>query len=138
MPAMSGYMDQLEDLKELEADIIKETKIHKVLKKIIELGHIPREGEFDFRKRSQTLLAMCNAAQDNAQPATNGVKPASEPAKKVDDVPAAAEPNGKDADGDVAMTESADAKENKDETPAAATNGDSVAEKVAESVETSA
>ena len=143
MPAMSGFMNQLEDLKELEADIIKETKIHKVLKKIIELGQIPRDEEFDFKKRSQSLLVMCNAALDNAQPATNGVKPeqksanetAAESTEKADDVSAA----GKDADGDVTMTETNDAdKVNKEETPATTTNGDAVAEKAAESVETTA
>lgn len=143
MPAMSGFMNQLEDLKELEADIIKETKIHKVLKKLIELGQIPRDEEFDFKKRSQSLLVMCNAALDNAQPATNGVKSepksaneaVAEPTEKADDVPAAS----KDADGDVTMAETADAdKVNKEETPVTATNGDAVAEKAADSVETAA
>lgn len=154
---MSDYMKQLEVLDNLEGDIIKETKVHKVLKNILKLDRIPRDEELSIKKRSQDLLTRWNsvlnvvddASAEPAAPAANGVKaeekktdgPAAvESAAKPTDASAAAEETkSKDADGDVAMAESTDApKESKDETPAAQTNGDAVADKAAEAVEATA
>ena len=154
---MSDYMKQLEVLDNLEGDIIKETKVHKVLKNILKLDRIPRDEELSIKKRSQDLLTrwsgVLNAGDDAATepvaPATNGVKAeekktdgsaADESAEKSGDAPAAAEETkAKDADGDVAMAEPTEApKESKDEAPAAQTNGDAVAEKAADAVEATA
>jgi len=45
---------------ELEGSIIRTTKIHKVLRAIIKLSSIPRDEEFQFKKRSHDLLAIWN------------------------------------------------------------------------------
>ncbi|KAL5395017.1 hypothetical protein PMIN04_005274 [Paraphaeosphaeria minitans] len=140
MSAMSGYMAQLEELQNLEPEIIKETKVHKVLKGILKLGSIPRDEEFKITSRSHELLTKWgtlsggeDAADDAAAPATNGDNPeekkAESPAEEKKDETASAvtEAKPKDADGDIAMAESA--PKPKEDSPAAETNGDAEAEK---------
>jgi hypothetical protein len=139
MPGMSAYMTQLEELGLLEPEIIKETKVHKVLKGILKLGPIPLNEEFNITARSEKLLnqwgtlnAGDDAAEATAALATNGVKPeetkADEPAAEK-----AAPAITEDVDGDVAMAESA--PEPKDNAPAAETNGDAEADKAADAME---
>lgn len=97
MDSMSDYLKQLELHDDLEAEVIKKTKVHKVLKAIIKLEGIPKEEEFEFKKRSADLLNKWGgalAAETDAAPeaTTNGVKQdqeASEPAKE--ETPAAKE-----------------------------------------------
>jgi len=122
MPNMSLYLKQLEELDDLEAEVIKNTKVHKVLKAIIKLETIPNEEEYNFKTRSNSLLTKWSGAlaadtetsepPAAVAPATNGVKHDSE--KKVDapapegaeEITTEAEPTkAADADGDVAMTE---------------------------------
>lgn len=140
MQNMSNYLRDLEAHEDLEAEVIKKTKIHKVLKAIIKLNSIPKEEEYSFKQRSNDLLTKWGGAlaADNETPATesatNGVKATdegkSEPAKedspaekkeeptvevKEDDAPT--EPtsaNAADADGDVTMGD-ADKEPSKDE-----------------------
>jgi hypothetical protein len=57
---MSGYLQKLEGYPELESGIIRQTKINKVLKAMIKLPSIPGDGEFNFKQRSQDLLAKWN------------------------------------------------------------------------------
>ncbi|KAH9879037.1 hypothetical protein J1614_002472 [Plenodomus biglobosus] len=132
---MSDYLKQLEAHEDLEAEVIKKTKVHKVLKAIMKLETIPLEEEYNFKKRSNDLLGKwSNAlASENdptsvtggpsAEPATNGAnggdKKKTESVKdeqmaektededKTDDIPAADATSTKaaDADGDVAMSE---------------------------------
>ncbi|KAF2636592.1 hypothetical protein P280DRAFT_145428 [Massarina eburnea CBS 473.64] len=129
MPSMSDHLKQLEDLTDLEAEIIKQTKVHKVLKAIIKLNAIPREDEFNFKTRSNNLLTkwtgMLSEPEAPAEPSTttapttNGVSHDGE--KKTDDATSAkseeptasAEAKPADTDGDVPMVEA------KDEVPAA-------------------
>ncbi|ATY63480.1 PWWP domain-containing [Cordyceps militaris] len=78
MKGMSDYLTALETFTDLEASIIRETKINKVLKAILKMDSIPREEEFSFKKRSQGLLDKWNkllASAAAAAPAgnTNGV-----------------------------------------------------------------
>ncbi|KAM5373823.1 hypothetical protein ACJZ2D_006785 [Fusarium nematophilum] len=77
MKQMSEYITMLENFKDLEVSIIRQTKINKVLKAILKIESIPREDEFHFKDRSQTLLDKWNKlmASDAAVPsaATNGV-----------------------------------------------------------------
>ncbi|KAF2435864.1 hypothetical protein EJ08DRAFT_692439 [Tothia fuscella] len=80
MPAMSEHLTQLEAHTDLEPAIIKATKINKVLKGMVRLASIPREEEFTFKQRSESLLATWNKvlasdgdATPAAEPATNGV-----------------------------------------------------------------
>jgi hypothetical protein len=83
MAAMSGYLKDLEAHDDLEAEVIKKTKVHKVLKAIIKLNSIPKEEEYSFKQRSSELLTKWGgaltadaepAAETPAEPATNGVK----------------------------------------------------------------
>jgi hypothetical protein len=125
MATMSDYFKQLENYVDLEGDIIKATKIHKVLKAIIKLNSIPKEEDFKFKQRSNELLNRWSAALSSDMetslqaptapaPATNGVNHEEKLASKPDE-PAASEAPvastgsatedvpGKDADGDVSM-----------------------------------
>ncbi|KIW86897.1 uncharacterized protein Z519_12519 [Cladophialophora bantiana CBS 173.52] len=82
MPQMATYIKKLEGYADLEVSIIRTTKINKVLKALIKLNTIPRDEEFQFRKRSVELLSQWNKilgaepADDTAgdkDTATNGV-----------------------------------------------------------------
>jgi len=141
MSTMSDHLKSLEQLEDLEAEVIKNTKVGKVLKAILKLDTIPSEELYNFKTRSEKLLAKWNvalAADTEAQPmgsapsaaaappATNGVKHENEKkpeppvSKTEEESPAVAEPTKTDADGDVAMTENKD--EAPTEKPAAGTN----------------
>lgn len=58
--SMSGYLSKLETYPDLEGSIIRATKIHKVLKAMIRLGSIPKDEDYQFKKRSHELLAKWN------------------------------------------------------------------------------
>lgn len=60
MPLMATYIKKLEGYADLEVSIIRNTKINKVLKALIKLNTIPRDEEFQFRKRSLELLSQWN------------------------------------------------------------------------------
>lgn len=62
MGGMSDYMKQLEEIENLEAEAIKKTKVHKVLKAIVKLASIPKEEEYNFKKRSTDLLQRWSGA----------------------------------------------------------------------------
>ena len=81
---MSEFISKLETYADLEVSIIRSTKINKVLKNIIKLASIPKDEEFNFKKRSHELLAKWNkilvdepgagTAGDKDEPSTtNGV-----------------------------------------------------------------
>ncbi|KAI1619116.1 hypothetical protein EDD36DRAFT_427894 [Exophiala viscosa] len=108
MPQMSNYIKKLEHYADLEVTIIRQTKINKVLKALIKLNTIPRDEEFQFRKRSLELLTAWNKIlgaeppdaadiggdkEGNASPATNGIhaeKTEDPSEEKQEDVPAPA------------------------------------------------
>lgn len=124
MTNMSEYLKQLEAHEDLEAEVIKKTKVHKVLRAIMKLETIPLEEDFAFKKRSTELLTKWSGAlASDPEPAgANGVKneerEKSESAKSAPAVEKVAEEQQKDdaasetattkaadADGDVATTE---------------------------------
>lgn len=125
MPNMSSHLKQLEELENLEAEVIKNTKVHKVLKAIIKLNSIPKEEDFNFKHRSNNLLTKWSGAlaadteattgdASAVAPTTNGVKhdeeKKSEPpaAEKSEEKEAPAAPEAAkqaDGDGDVSMAE---------------------------------
>lgn len=70
MPQMSTYIKKLEGYADLEVAIIRTTKINKVLKALIKLNTIPRDEEYQFRKRSLDLLSQWNKIM-GAEPADN-------------------------------------------------------------------
>jgi hypothetical protein len=88
MKMMSDYISKLEGFPDLEVSIIRATKINKVLKALLKLEHIPKEDEFKFKPRSQTLLDKWNKllASDGtpAAESANGVNGTAEakPEKK--------------------------------------------------------
>ena len=57
---MSGYLTRLEAFPDLEGSIIRATKIYKVLKRIIRLASIPKDDEYNFKKRCHALLTKWN------------------------------------------------------------------------------
>jgi hypothetical protein len=60
MKEMSENFTSLEQHADLEPGIIRVTKINKVLRAIIKLTSIPKEEEYQFKKRSADLLAQWN------------------------------------------------------------------------------
>ena len=79
---MSSYLTKLETYPDLEGSIIRNTKIHKVLKAMIRLQSIPMDAEYNFKKRSMELLGKWNSIlQDD--PAVAGDKDD----EKADDKP---------------------------------------------------
>lgn len=133
MKVMSEFLTKLEGFPDLEVSIIRATKINKVLKAILKLENIPKEEEFKFKPRSQTLLDKWNkllageaasapAPAADKEAATNGVngkaKEAEKEAKETNgakgksEEPSTSEKTEeapKDKDGDSKMEE-ADAK----------------------------
>ena len=77
---MSEFVHKLEGYADLEVSIIRATKINKVLKAILKVQNIPKEDEFQFKPRSQSLLDKWNKllASEGTSVAptapTNGVK----------------------------------------------------------------
>ena len=57
---MSDFVDKLETFPDLEGSIIRQTKIHKVLKQMMKLPSIPKDEEYQFKKRAHELLAKWN------------------------------------------------------------------------------
>ena len=57
MAVMSDYITKLEAHADLEVSIIRATKINKVLKAIVKLDSIPKDEEYQFRRRSTDILA---------------------------------------------------------------------------------
>ncbi|KAI1764813.1 hypothetical protein GGR53DRAFT_301258 [Hypoxylon sp. FL1150] len=120
MKSMSEFLAKLETFPDLEVSIIKATKINKVLKAILKLEIIPKEEEFQFKPRSQTLLDKWNkllatdGAASGSASATNGVnggKSATNGVKETSTDPKA-EPEHEDTTAD------APEKETKDEVDA--------------------
>lgn len=60
MNQMSEFINKLEGYADLEVSIIRATKINKVLKAILKVPIIPKEDEFQFKPRSQSLLDKWN------------------------------------------------------------------------------
>lgn len=60
MDGMNDYFNQLEEHLELEVSIIRATKINKVLKAILKLEEIPKDADYKFKDRSNTLLNNWN------------------------------------------------------------------------------
>ncbi|KAI0535744.1 hypothetical protein GGR58DRAFT_425723 [Xylaria digitata] len=92
MKQVSDFLAKLETFPDLDVSIIRATKINKVLKAILKLESIPKEAEFKFKPRSQTLLDKWNillASDGGPVPATgssanaNGVNGSSGAATKA-------------------------------------------------------
>ncbi|KAF1351256.1 hypothetical protein BDV97DRAFT_398204 [Delphinella strobiligena] len=67
MDAMAEFFTQLESFTDLEPQVIRATKINKVLKGIVKLASIPKEEKYNFKKRSNDMLATWNNALDQSK-----------------------------------------------------------------------
>nr|POF19923.1 pwwp domain-containing protein 3 [Quercus suber] len=67
MSAMADFFNQLENYENLEASILKKTKLHKVLKGIVKLSSIPKDDVYNFKKRSAAMLEIWNMRMDAAE-----------------------------------------------------------------------
>ncbi|KAI1416000.1 hypothetical protein F5Y13DRAFT_141011 [Hypoxylon sp. FL1857] len=152
MKSMSEFLAKLETFPDLEVSIIRVTKINKVLKAILKLDAIPKEEEFQFKPRSQSLLDKWNkllAADTGAAPANgvngdsakgakgaaNGVKESSADHK--------ADTEKEDAKADASEKDAEDKSETKaegesDEKPASAKNAKASTDDTAAEVESTA
>ncbi|EXJ90254.1 hypothetical protein A1O1_03353 [Capronia coronata CBS 617.96] len=150
MPQMSTFIKKLEGYTDLEVSVIRTTKINKVLKALIKLNTIPRDEEFQFRKRSIELLSQWNKIlgseptdaeagadkEGKASPATNGVheeKSEDAATEKKDEPPAAADKPAETTEEKPAETEDDKAAKIAEEKPV-----DPEPDKPAETTEASA
>jgi len=79
MAGMADFFTQLEAYEDLEGEIIRNTKIHKVLKAIVKLASVPKDDEFNFKKRSSALLEVWNKRMEQSQkPSESNSKPTAE------------------------------------------------------------
>jgi hypothetical protein len=86
-------LSELEQIPDVDGDVIRESRIHRVLKNIIKLKDIPKEEEFNFKRRSSTVLGKWtkilsgdgNAAATEKE---NGASKSQAQAKKADDASA--------------------------------------------------
>ncbi|RWA12433.1 hypothetical protein EKO27_g2674 [Xylaria grammica] len=76
MKQVSDFLSKLETFPDLDVSIIRVTKINKVLKAILKLESIPKEAEFQFKPRSQTLLDKWNVLLNDGGPASATGPPA--------------------------------------------------------------
>ncbi|KAL7629365.1 hypothetical protein AAE478_000885 [Parahypoxylon ruwenzoriense] len=124
MKSMSEFLAKLETFPDLEVSIIRATKINKVLKAILKLEAIPKEEEFQFKPRSQTLLDKWNKilAADGGAPApsANGVNGASASAAKGGKETAngvKAEPEKEDSKNNIPEKDAKEDSEAKEDSP---------------------
>ncbi len=64
---MADYVAKLELEADLDPEVIRATKINKVLKAMLKLPSIPRDGVFKFKSRSEVLLAKWNKLLSSEQ-----------------------------------------------------------------------
>jgi len=89
---MSQFISRLEGYPDLEYSIIRTTKINKVLKCILKLPEIPKDGELQIRNRSKVLLEIWGKTLESAEQPANlpfvhesSIKTPSLPVEFVDD-----------------------------------------------------
>ncbi|KAF2217777.1 hypothetical protein CERZMDRAFT_80456 [Cercospora zeae-maydis SCOH1-5] len=113
MASMAEFFTQLEGYENLEPAIIRLTKIHKVLKAIVKLASLPKDDEFNFKKRSSAMLEIWNKRleadgdpQAGAGDKEKSAAPAEAPASNGEaSAPSATESNEKPAGEDKAAEE---------------------------------
>ena len=66
MAGMADLFTQLEAYDNLDPSIIRTTKIHKVLKAIVKLASVPKDDEYNFKKRSSAILEVWNKLMEDS------------------------------------------------------------------------
>ena len=139
MSAMADFFTQLENYENLEPSIIRVTKIHKVLKAIVKLVTIPKDEEYNFKKRSAAMLEIWNKRMESdgdAAPAS-AVEPKSATTAEEKEISKAPETNGETAvqpAGEAATNDESEAKEGA-EKEIEAKGEEKVAEEAADKIE---
>jgi hypothetical protein len=127
MAHMALLFSKLESYQDLEVSIIRATKVNKVLKAIIKLNTIPKDEEYNFRRRALDLLGKwkhllqsdlpADEQEKEPKPQTNGVRKAdkageekAQDAKGKSSEKESAEPADKEEDKDIPMPDSAEEK----------------------------
>lgn len=143
MADMNKHISALENHQDLEVNIIKETKIHKVLKGIVKLASIPRDDEFQFKKRSSALLEIWNQridaagdvpskptedAEEESADKANGEAQESAAVKETNGDSHDAEPKSEDKEEDKAADKAEEIAEEKNEEAADETEDKAAAE----------
>ncbi|KAI5366441.1 Putative PWWP domain-containing protein [Septoria linicola] len=143
MASMAEFFTQLEGYENLEPSIIRTTKIHKVLKAIVKLASVPKDDEFDFKRRSSAMLEVWNkrleADGDSHAPSGGKEKsaaPADDAAKTNGDAPAAESAATTDAVKEIAQAGTT--KEEAEEGAAKPVEGQEIEMQDAEASETPA
>jgi len=143
MESMSDHLTKLEEYPGLQASLILETKIHKVLKGIVKLASIPLDAQYKFKERCTKLLdkwnSTLNGAEKKGSPKkengvtekkeTNGHKE-STPSEKAD--AKAEEASKKDEDTEMADGPAAEDKAEKEIKDTADKENEKAAEPVSE------
>lgn len=115
MASMSEFFTRLEKFTDMDASILKATRIHKVPKAILRMESIPKEDEFNFKTRSQKLLDQWNkllaADPSPADAGSNGVNGAEGKKGSKAEPTEAEEAGDKAAEGDKTESEAADKDE---------------------------
>lgn len=137
MKVMSDYLAKLEQFPDLETEIIKATKINKVLKAMLKLETIPKEEEFNFKPRSQALLDKWNKlladdAPNSALPEENGVNGRSSEAPAKEEVKAGVNGVKKADDEEAGATKTETAEDVKTEVKSQTKEPEKEAEKAKE------
>jgi len=86
MNTMAEYFSELEQLGDLEENVVKTTKIHKVLKAITKLANIPKNDEHKFKARSVALLAKWQKASEQASTPGPAITAATTPILPAQDI----------------------------------------------------
>jgi hypothetical protein len=75
MPLMVVYFQRLEGYADLDVDVIRITKIDKALRLLNKLNTIPRDDEFQFRRRSTELLSRWDSLLNHDPTSTKTMDP---------------------------------------------------------------
>ncbi|SMR51380.1 unnamed protein product [Zymoseptoria tritici ST99CH_1E4] len=145
MGAMDEFFTQLEGYDSLEPPIIRTTKIHKVLKAIVKLATVPKDEEYNFKKRSLALLDIWNkrmeseggaSAPDAAEAKSEAPEEKSAPAEEKAAEEKAPETNGtKDVEAAVPEAQDTEMKDAGETKEGAEDKADDAAEKTEEKLE---
>lgn len=129
---MSDFLREVAEYPHLEANILRSTKIHKVLKNIIKLDPkiIPNEDHFKFQQRSKELLAIWTATLEKDGKGDDDATEPSE-AKKGEDKAKAGGPTS----GPAALTNGKAIPDDADKSVAPEVSQEEVERKVGTSIE---
>ncbi|KAL8644330.1 MAG: hypothetical protein Q9226_007820 [Calogaya cf. arnoldii] len=107
MKQMSEYLAELETYLDLEPNIIRSTKINKVLKAMIKIPSIPQDEIHQFKDRSLKILAEWNKTLSN-EPGNDGQGDKEDDAKEAVAAPTT-NGNAKDTESKAAKAEAGEA-----------------------------